>query len=465
DLVVNHTSDEHPWFVESRDPASPKRNWYWWRPAREGFEPGTPGAEPTNWGSAFSGSAWQYDEQSGEYYLHIFSRKQPDLNWENPDLRQAVYAMMRWWVDRGVDGFRMDVINLISKAPELVDGEVPERRAYAPAFAFTANGPRLDEYLHEMNLEVLAGQHLITVGEMPGATLEVARRVTDPARAELDMVFTFEHVDLDSMPGGTKWDVAHLPLPVLKKNLAAWQEGLAGTGWNSLYWNNHDQPRAVSRFGDHSSAHRVVSAKTLASVLHLHQGTPYVYQGEELGMTNTYFSEIAQYTDLESVNYHREALSLGMEAEVVMKSLAVKSRDNARTPMQWDDTSHAGFSEGVPWLPVNPNYITVNAAAALADPDSVFHHYRRLIELRRSNTVIVHGRFELLLPDDPQVWAFTRTYEDKVVLMLANCSSSPARVDARDLPELRGAEVLLATHGVRDTLDLQPWESRVYRLG
>ena len=465
DLVVNHTSDEHAWFVESRDPASPKRDWYWWRPARAGTEPGTPGAEPTNWGSAFSGPAWQFDERSGEYYLHLFSPKQPDLNWENPEVREAVYAMMNWWVDRGVDGFRMDVINLISKDPALPDGEPIPGRPYAPSFNSVANGPRLDEFLAEMNARVgLAERHLLTVGEMPGATIEVARRVTDPARRELNMVFTFEHVDLDVQPGGAKWDLAHLPLPVLKGNLAAWQEGLAEAGWNSLYLNNHDQPRAVSRFGDDSAAHRVNSAKTLATVLHLHKGTPYVYQGEELGMTNTYFTEIAQYRDIESINYHAEAMSLGLEAETVMKSLATKGRDNARTPMQWDDTAHAGFSAGIPWLPVNPNYVTINAAAAVADPDSVFHHMRRLIELRHELAVLVEGRFRLLLPEDEQVWAFTRTLDAEALLVLANCSSEPAAVADQALPDLAGAEVLLATHPGRSGLDLAPWESRIYRL-
>ena len=400
DLVVNHTSDEHPWFVESRDPASPKRDWYVWRPARAGHEPGAEGAEPTNWGSAFSGSAWQFDERSGEYYLHMFSPKQPDLNWENPEVRQAVYAMMRWWVDRGVDGFRMDVINLISKPAELVDGETSAGRRYHPSFLPVANGHRLNEFLAEMNREVgLDRLGLLTVGEMPGSSIETARQVTDPQRHELNMVFTFEHVSLDQTPGGAKWDIAELPLPVLKNNLAAWQEGLADVGWNSLYWDNHDQPRAVSRFGDDRPEFRVPSAKTLATVLHLHRGTPYIYQGEEIGMTNAHFSEISHYNDLESINYHAEAVSLGVEAEAVLRSIAVKSRDNARTPMQWDDTSHAGFTTNIPWLPVNPNYVTINAAAAVADPSSVFHHYRKLIALRHSDPLLVDGRFDLLLPD------------------------------------------------------------------
>ena len=466
DLVVNHTSDEHPWFIESRDPDSPKRDWYWWHPARPGFEPGTEGAEPTNWEAAFSGSAWQFDERSGEYYLHIFSTKQPDLNWENPEVRRAIYDMMNWWVDRGVDGFRMDVINLISKQ-ELVDGVPAPGRTRVSSFDFTANGPRLDEFLAEMNAEVgLDARNLLTVGEMPGSTIETARRATDPANHELNMVFTFEHVSLDSRPGGSgKFDLAPLSLPALKKNLNEWQLALSDAGWNSLYWDNHDQPRAVSRFGDDSPEHRVNSAKTLATVQHMHKGTPYIYQGEELGMTNTYFTAIEHYRDIESLNYHAAALSLGMEVEAVLHSLSVKSRDNARTPMQWDDTSHAGFTEGIPWLPVNPNYLTINAAAAVQDPDSVFHHFHKLIELRHDHPVIVHGRFELLLGDHEQIWALRRTLDDQVLLMIANCSSQPTSVPGDAIPDPTGAEVLLATHGDSASLELEPWESRIYLLG
>ena len=465
DLVVNHTSDEHAWFQESRDPASPKRDWYWWRPAREGHEPGTPGAEPNNWASVFSGPGWEYDERSGEYFLHIFSKKQPDLNWENPEVRQAVYAMMRWWVDRGVDGFRMDVINLISKDPSLPDGVVAEGQTFASSERSVLNGPRLHEFLQEMNREVgLTDQHLLTVGEMPGSTVELARDVTDPERRELDMVFTFEHVGLDEQPGRGKWALAPLALPRLKENLDTWQRGLAETGWNSLYLDNHDQPRAVSRFGDDSPEHRVASAKTLATVLHLHRGTPYVYQGEELGMTNTGFTEIDQYRDIESVNYHADAMSLGLELEAVLESLSVKSRDNARTPMHWDDSEHAGFTTGTPWLPATANKDEINAAAAVADPDSVFHHFRKLIELRHDNPVVVEGRFDLLLPDHEQVWAFTRTLGDDSLLVLANCSSETVTVAPDDVPDVVAAKVLLATHDETDGLDLQPWESRIYAL-
>ena len=472
DLVVNHTSDEHPWFVESRDPGSPRRDWYWWRPARPGHEPGTPGAEPTNWESVFSGPAWELDPVSGEYYLHLFSRKQPDLNWENPAVRQAIYAMMRWWVDRGVDGFRMDVIDLVSRDPALPDGPVPPGGRFGSAHAAVSNGPRLEEFLAEMNREVgLSEGHLLTVGEMPSSTIDLARRVTDPARRELDMVFTFEHVDLDVRPGGAKWDIVPLPLPRLKRNLAAWQEGLADVGWNSLYWNNHDQPRAVTRFGDDSAQHRVASAKTLGSVLHLHRGTPYVYQGEELGMTNAPFADIDQYRDIESIRYHAQALEAGVPIETVMAALALKGRDNARTPMQWDAGQHAGFTTGKPWLPVNPNNTEINAAAAQADPASVFNHYRALIALRHEHPLVVDGRFELLLPDHPQLWVIVRGTCSHRLVLVANCSSQPVAADAVDLPDLpdlldlSSATVLLATHPGRTGLDLRPWESRVLEIG
>lgn len=465
DLVVNHTSDEHPWFQESRDPASPKRDWYWWRPARDGYDPGAPGGEPTNWGAAFSGPAWEFDELSGEYFLHMFSRKQPDLNWENQEMRQAIYTMMRWWVARGIDGFRMDVINLISKPLELLDGPLVDGHLFHPAFLPVANGPRLDGFLSEMNHEVgLDARNLITVGEMPGSSIATAQAATDATRGELSMVFTFEHMSLDQQPGGQKWDLADAPLPVLKRNLADWQEGLADAGWNSLYWNNHDQPRVVSRFGDDSPRFRVASAKTLATVLHMHRGTPYVYQGEEIGMTNALLSDIADYADLESLNHHAEAMTQGADPRTVMASLAAKSRDNARTPMQWDDSPNAGFTIGtLPWLSVNPNHTEINASAAINDPESVFYHYRKLIELRHTNPTVVEGRFSLLLPEHPTLWAFTRTGEHETLLVLGNLSAEPLPLPTADLPDLTSATLLLGTHtAVPDTL--AGWESRIMKL-
>ncbi len=462
DVVVNHTSDRHAWFIESRDPASAKRDWYFWRPARPGHEPGTPGAEPDDSAAAFAPSAWTFDPASGEYYLGMFSPAQPDLNWENPDVRGAVHEMLRWWVARGVDGFRLDVINLISKPAALTAGGPVDPDA--AGFMQIANGPRLDEYLAELNGAVgFDALNLITVGEMPGATVEVAGRVTDPERHELNMVFTFEHVDLDSA-SGSKWDLADLRLPVLKENLAKWQYALADAGWNSLYLDNHDQPRAVSRFGDDSPEHRVNSAKTLATVLHLHKGTPYIYQGEEFGMTNAPLTSIDQYQDVESLNYHALATAAGVPEAEVMRSLATKSRDHARTPVQWDAGLEAGFTTGTPWMPVNPNHDTINAEAARRDPESVFTHFKRLVALRRESEAVREGRFELLLGDHEQLWAFTRTLGDEVLLVLANCSSAAVALPLSSLPDLGDAELILGTHPEGASAVLAPWESRILRL-
>ena len=437
DLVVNHTSDEHPWFVESRSSRdNPRRDWYVWRdPRADGV--------PNNWLASFSGPAWTLDEATGQYYLHLFSPKQPDLNWENPEVRTALWEMMRWWLDQGVDGFRMDVINHISKLPGLPD---------APGGAGWLNGPRIHEYLAEMNREVLRDRGLIAVGEMPGCTVADARAYTDPGRHELNMVFTFEHVTLDEGPGG-KWDLRPLDLRALKRNLADWQVGLGEVGWNSLYWNNHDQPRVVSRWGN-DGQHRVASAKALGTVLHLLRGTPYVYQGEELGMTNAGFTGLAQYRDIESLNWAAEAAGRGVPLDSIMASLAAKGRDNARTPMQWDASPNAGFSTGTPWLDVNPNHTHVNAEAALADSASVFHHYRRLIELRHSLDVVVHGDFTLLAPDDPQLFAYRRTLGGSVLTVVANLSDAAAALP----PEVDMAgEVIL---GERTDV-LAPWAAFV----
>ncbi|MEV5315267.1 alpha-glucosidase [Streptomyces sp. NPDC052610] len=470
DLVVNHTSDEHPWFAESRGgPGSPKRDWYWWRPARPGMEPGTPGAEPNNWGSAFSGPAWEYDPDSGEYYLHLFSRKQPDLNWENPEVRQAVYAMMRWWLDRGVDGFRMDVVNFISKDPALPDGHVPEGRLYGDGSPSFNCGPRIHEFLQEMHREVFAGRadRLLTVGEMPGVTVEEAKLFTDPARAEVDMVFQFEHVGLDH--GDGKFDVRPLRLRDLKASLARWQAGLNDTGWNSLYWNNHDQPRVVSRFGDDSPRYRVRSATMLATVLHLHRGTPYIYQGEELGMTNAPFTSIDDFRDIESLNHYAHAVAGGEDPERVLEGLRAMSRDNARTPMQWDGSPHAGFTTGEPWIPVHPDHRHVNAERATADTASVYHYYRRLIALRHTEPVVAHGDFTPLLPDDERVYAFTRRYEDTELLVLGNFTGEPADVRLPAGWEHAGLvignvqDTAPDTAPLEATLTLAPWEARVHR--
>ena len=458
DLVVNHTSDEHPWFAESRSSTkSTKRDWYWWRPARPGMEPGAPGAEPTNWESAFSGPAWHLDEATGEYYLHLFSRKQPDLNWENEQVRQAIYQMMRWWLDRGVDGFRMDVINMISKVLPLADGLTTGGQVGAEQYL---NGPRIHDYLQEMNEAVFAGRsgRLLTVGEMPGVTVGDARLFTDPYRREVDMVFQFEHVGLDH--GASKWEHRPLVLTELKASLGRWQAGLAEVGWNSLYWNNHDQPRVVSRFGDDGD-HRVQSAKTLATVLHLHRGTPYIYQGEEIGMTNYPFTSIEDFQDIESRNHYAVAAAAGQDPAAALDSLRRPSRDNARTPMQWDASPFAGFTTGTPWLQVNPNYRDINVEAAVADPQSVYAHYRALIALRHQDPVVADGDFTMLLADDEQIYAFTRRLGAAELLVLANLSGREA--GPGPLPGWTDAQTLVGTAPGDPARTLGPWEYRVLR--
>jgi oligo-1,6-glucosidase len=470
DVVVNHTSDEHPWFTESRSSTdNPKRDWYWWRQARPGMVGGAPGAEPTNWISRFSESVWSLDEATGEYYLHLFSNRQPDLNWENPEVRQAIYAMLRWWLDRGVDGFRLDVINMLSKRLPLRDGPPLPGSRYGDGAASYLCGPRSHEFLQELHAEVIArlDKVLLTVGEMPGVTVEEAAQFTDPRNRELDMVFQFEHVNLDYGPGG-KFDVLPLRLVDLKTSLGRWQTGLADRGWNSLYWNNHDQPRAVSRFGCDDPQYRELSAKLLATVLHLHRGTPYVYQGEELGMTNVPFDSIDDFQDIQSRNYYRYAIASGMPEQQILAALRARSRDNGRTPMQWDSGPQAGFTTATPWLPVNPNYTEINAAAQLVDPQSVFSHYQRLIALRQQSPVVVHGDFTLLLPDDEHIYAFTRRLDRDELLVLANFSSEGATAELSDPDRWARAELLLGNYlepagAAADPWTLRPWEARVYQ--
>jgi oligo-1,6-glucosidase len=436
------------------------------------MEPGTPGAEPTNWGSLFSGPAWEYDEATGEYYLHLFGRGQPDLNWENPAVRRAIYAMMRWWLDRGVDGFRMDVINLISKDVRadgsLADGPVISG-PYGDLAQGTINGPRVHEFLREMNREVFAGcrDAVLLVGETPGATVEDGLLFSDRRRGELDMVFTFEYVILDQGLG--KFDHVPLDLRALKATLGRWQAGLAKAGWNALYWENHDQPRVVSRFGD-DGAYRVESATMLATVLHLHRGTPYVYQGDELGMANAPFTAITDFRDIQALRFYAEAAERGdADLPALLLAMDKMSRDQGRTPVQWDASPGAGFTTGTPWLAINPDHTEVNAAAQTGDPDSVFGHYRRLIALRHEDPVLTDGDFELLLEDHPTIWAFVRRTADAELLVAANFS---AEVCGARLPldtDWEAASVVL-TSLTGDSplqpppdLKLRPWESVVWR--
>lgn len=475
DLVVNHTSDAHPWFVESRSTMdNPKRDWYWWRPPRQGMQGGEPGAEPTNWASNFSGSSWTYDERTGEYYLHLFARQQPDLNWENPEVRHAIYDMMTWWLDKGIDGFRMDVINFISKNIDLPDAPAEPGVVHADGHAYYVDGPRIHEFVHEMHKNVFSGRDdfkLLTVGEMPGVTPAAARRFTDPERKELDMVFQFEHMSLDHGAGG-KFDVLPLNLPALKRSLARWQVALAETGWNSLYLDNHDQPRLVSRFGN-DGEYRYESATMWATVLHLHRGTPYVYQGEEIGMTDMPFSSIHDLRDIESINYYHEAIDRQHRSKAeVMTALRHSSRDNGRTPVQWDDSTNAGFTTGEPWIEVNPNYTEINVAADRASDKSVFRYYQALIRLRHENDVVALGDFELLEPDHPNLYALVRSRGRRRLLLVANASNDPLPLfplhlaDGGELEPWSGkADVVIANvEQAPDASVLSPWEARVYAV-
>ena len=414
DLVVNHTSDEHPWFVESRKSKdNPYRDYYIWREGRDG-------KEPNNWGSCFSGSAWKYDAATDMYYLHLFAEKQPDLNWDNPKVRQEVFHMMDWWCKKGIDGFRMDVISMISKDPALPDGPV-NGSGYGDYGPYAVNGPHVHEYLQEMNREVLSKYDLMTVGECSGVTIEEAKKYANQDGRELNMVFQFEHMDLD---GGEsfKWNDRKINLVELKQVLTKWQTELAGTAWNSLFWDNHDQPRIVSRLGDDSTReYREASAKMLGLCLHMMQGTPYVYQGEELGMTNVPFETLEDFRDIESINAYHELTESGqVSPEDMMRFLRYKSRDNARTPMQWDDSENAGFTEGTPWIMVNPNYKEINAKEQLARPDSVFHFYQKLIRLRKEREIIPYGEYELLLPEDPDLYVYTRALGEHKLLVICN---------------------------------------------
>ena len=454
DLVVNHTSDEHPWFVESRSSKdNEKRDYYIWKEGKDG-------KEPTNWGSAFSGPAWKYDEKTDMYYLHLFSVKQPDLNWENPKVRKEVFDMMTRWCEKGIDGFRMDVISLISKPEGYPDAKVV---GLYGDMGICANGPKVHDYLKEMNEKVLSKFDIMTVGETAGVTLEEAKKYANTDGSELNMVFQFEHMDLD---GGEKfkWSTKPMPLVPLKENLSKWQKGLDGVAWNSLYFCNHDQPRIVSRLGDESDAYRELSAKCIATCLHMMQGTPYVYQGEELGMTNTVFNSVDDFRDLESINAYRELVESGLYTdEDMFPKIAHKSRDNARTPMQWDASENAGFTTGTPWIAVNPNYKKINVADQLKREDSVFHYYQKLIRLRKENEIIVYGNYELLLPEDENIFAYVRTLDNQKLLVVCNFSKSEQKFD---FSGYENAKVLISNYN-RDAGEdgiLKPYEATVLLL-
>jgi len=469
DLVVNHTSDEHPWFVEARKSKdNPYRDYYIWRP---GAAQGGPGAEPNNWVSFFGGSAWQLDETTGEYYLHLFSRKQVDLNWENPKVRAEIYRMMDWWLQKGVDGFRMDVINLISKVPGLPTAPVTNLNSrYQWGGAFFANGPRLLEFLAEMKREVLSKYDVFTVGEAPMVTPQDAIDITNEETGSLNMLFQFEHMALDSAKdGSSKWDYTPWKLADLKQVTSRWQKGLEGRGWNSLYLSNHDQPRTVSRFGN-DGQYRVASAKMLGTFLHTLQGTPYIYQGEEIGMTNVKFGSIDEYRDVETHNMYREAVfKQGLDPALVLQRIYRKGRDNARTPMQWDASAQAGFTRSTPWIQVNPNYPLINTRQALADPASIFHYYQKLIELRKHYPILVYGTYDLILAEHEQIYAYTRTLADSRLLVILNFTQDeplfmlPAEM-ACSTPKLLISNYAVTAPEELRQFTLRPYEARVYAL-
>ncbi|GAB2318083.1 alpha-glucosidase [Alkalibacterium sp. s-m-22] len=445
DLVVNHTSDEHNWFVEARKSKdNAYRDYYIWRDPVDG-------QAPNDLTSAFSGPAWTLDEDSGQYYLHLFSRKQPDLNWENERMRQDVYKMMNFWLDKGVGGFRMDVIDLIGKLPD--EG-------------LTANGPKLHDYLKEMHEHTLKGRDVITVGETWSATPESAKLYSDPKRNELSMVFQFEHMMLDEQPGKSKWDLKELDLVEWKQVLSKWQVAFKEDGWNSLFWNNHDTPRVVSRWGN-DDTYRVESAKCFAILLHLMKGTPYIYQGEEIGMTNRFISSIDEVDDIESRNMYHERLEQGYSKEEILNAINVKGRDNARTPVQWDGSEHSGFTTGEPWLAVQPNYTSINVEQAVSDKESVFHTYKQLIQLRKDHPAIVWGDYTLLLPDHPTVFAYERLYRGERWVVVANISDEKQQVCLDDMPNEYDVMATNYNRSVVDwrLLDLNPYEAVAVRAG
>lgn len=459
DLVVNHTSDENKWFVESRSSKdNDKRDYYIWRKGKDG-------KEPNDWTSFFTPSAWQYDEKTGEYYLHLFSKKQPDLNWENEKVRNEVYRLMTWWFDRGIDGFRMDVINCISKVAGLPSVE-PNKPGYHWAGKYFISGPRVHEFLHEMNTKVLSKYDCMTVGEAASTTLDEAVRFTEPERKELNMVFQFDLMNMDGGPDG-KWQIKKFSPSEFKRITSKWQLGMQGRGWNSVFLGNHDNPRVVSRFGN-DGKYRYESAKMFATVLLTLQGTPYIYQGDEIGMTNMPFNSIEDYRDVETFSFYNEAVKKGADKQELMKVIRVKSRDNSRTPIQWSSEKNAGFTTGTPWIQVNPNYTSINVEQSRKDSDSIFHYYQKLIELRKNNPVLVYGDFVPVKQEDENVFAYLRVLGNERMLVVLNLSAENASFSASDDICISESSVAASNYSQAGKADnkllLRPYEAIVFSL-
>ena len=452
DLVVNHSSDEHKWFVEARKSKdNPYRDYYIWRDGKDG-------STPNNWDSIFSGSAWEYDEETNQYFLHLFSKKQPDLNWENENLRQAVYSMMKFWLDKGIDGFRMDVCNLFSKAEGLPDiGEEGPEGIYM-------NGPKIHDYLHEMNKEVLSKYDIMTVGETPGVSPKHARDYVGEDRDELNMVFHFELMDLPN--ASDKFYKKPYKLTDIKNIFMKWYDGLENIGWNSLFMNNHDQPRMVSRFGN-DSKYRIESAKMLATLIHTFKGTPYIYQGEEIGMTNICFDDIKKYRDIETINYYNEKIKNEDEKSLIER-IKITSRDNARTPMQWDNNLNGGFSKATPWIDVNPNYKQINVKESVEDSNSIFNYYKELIKLRHNNDTIVYGDVKLIYPENESILAYTRNLEDEQLMVVLNFYENEIDFKIPDNIDIDKLEIILSNYKDKviknETIKLRPYEAIVYKV-
>lgn len=459
DLVVNHSSDQHMWFQESKKSKdNPYRDYYIWRDPKDG-------KEPTNWGAFFSGPAWDYDETTGQYYLHQFVPEQPDLNWENPKVREEVYDLMKWWCEKGIDGFRMDVINLISKPEVYEDVEILPGEIFAHCSRATANGHRVHEFLQEMNREVLSKYDLFTVGEAFGSTVEEAQKYGRADGKELNMIFTFEHMDIDGNENG-KFSPKKLYLPDLKAVMTKWQVGLDGKAWNSLYFENHDQSRVISRWGNDSDEYREICAKMLGTCLHMMQGTPYIYQGEELGMTNFKFEDISQCRDVEEINIYKDLVvdEKKYNHEEMMRIISHKGRDNARTPMQWDDSENAGFTTGTPWIEVNPNYKTINTKNQLADKDSVFHYYKKLIQVRKENDIIVYGSYELLEPDHEDLYIYKRHLDNEELVVVCNFSDKTLAYPESIRDAVASADSILISNYAEVDDNIRPYEAVVYKL-
>ena len=460
DLVVNHTSDQHQWFQEAKKSKdNPYHDYYIWKDE-----------VPNNWGSSFGGSAWEYVEAVDQYYLHCFAKEQPDLNWDNPKVREDVYDILRFWLDKGIDGFRMDVITLISKDPTFPDGPIIQNKAYGSYYAGCASGPRVHEYLKEMNREVLSKYDIMTVGEAPHTSADEAVPYTAAGEKELQMVFHFDHMHLDYDENG-KYAKTRVKLTDLKRVMTEWQEKMhACNGWNSLYWSNHDQARAVTRFGNESPAYRVISAKMLGTVLHMMQGTPYIFEGEELGMTNAFFDKIEDYRDLEAIDIFKDFTGRkGFSEKDTLELLRLKSRDNARTPMQWDDTRHAGFTEGTPWIDVNPNYTEINAEKCLEDSDSVFYYYQKLVKLRHEVPVITDGEYELLDAGNEKIYTYLRKGENESLVVAANFTDEEIDYQVDEKVKAQESSLLISNYGdAPDTfnnhLTLKPYQVYVYMI-